>query len=831
MTIRQIAEILQVQLPPSARPETEITHLQLDSRQINYPECSLFFALKGIAHDGHQFVGEAYRKGIRYFVLEQPLEGELPEDACLFFVPDSLAALQDLAAAHRREIKAAPIFGITGSNGKTVVKEWLYQLLEPDFSVLRSPRSYNSQTGVPLSVWRLEEKHQIALFEAGISEMGKMKKLARIIAPTHGVFTALGPAHDAGFPDRETKLQEKLNLFETAHTIYYNSNDVEVAQALKNRFQDKRLLCWGMDKEKADLLLLQTATGVSTDEREKKESVLLTACYKNSLCKICIPFSDKASIENAMLCWLVLLDLGLNEALIAERMARLEPVAMRMEVRAAVNGSILINDAYNSDLSSLEIALYFLKQQGRGLPSLLVLTDILQSGLKPDVLYQKVAHLLAEQAVEELIGIGSEIKALQRHLPKGQKADFYPDTDSLLRDLQIARFAGKAILLKGARKFHLEALADRLAEKVHQTVLEINLDALTHNLSCFQQMLRQQVQMLVMVKAAAYGSGAAEIARLLEKRGVAYLGVAYADEGLALREAGIHLPIMVMNPEAAAFPQMLEHQLEPEIYSPALLKAYLEASKDEQNPPGIHLKLETGMHRLGLEEEMLPEVVELLAKNPQVKVQSIFSHLAASEEEKKDDFSLKQKERFVRMYEALSEALGYRPLAHLLNSEGIARFPDWQFDMVRLGIGFYGISVNPSLRRQLQPALCLKARISQLKKVAAGEAVGYGAEARSDRDRLIATISIGYADGLHRKAGQGRFSLLVRGQKAPTVGRICMDMCMIEVSAIEGVEEGDEVLVFGPEHPIYELAEALETIPYEVITGISQRVKRVYLKD
>ncbi len=831
MTIRQIADILQVDLPASVRPETEITQLQLDSRQIRYPEQSLFFALKGMVHDGHQFVGEAYRKGVRCFVLERLPEEKLPEDACLLLVPDSLRALQDLAAAHRREMKKVCVFGITGSNGKTVVKEWLYQLLEPDYSLLRSPRSYNSQIGVPLSVWRLEEKHQIALFEAGISETGKMKNLARIIAPTRGIFTVLGPAHDAGFPDRSTKLQEKLDLFESAKTIYYNGRDEEIGRALQERFPEKRLLCWGEDEQRAELLLLKAEIITAESEGQKKSSTLVFGRYQNRFCKTVIPFSDSASFDNAMLCWLVLLDLGLEDEAIAARMARLEPVAMRMEVRPAVRGSILINDAYNNDLSSLEIALNFLKRRARELPSLLVLTDILQSGLTPRVLYGKVARLLEEQGVDELIGIGSEIGELERHLPKGLKARFYPDTAGLLRDMRMDQFAGKAILLKGARTFQLEKLADRLAQKIHQTVLEIKLDALVHNLNFFQQKLRPGVRMLVMVKAAAYGSGALEIANLLEQRGVACLGVAYADEGIALREAGIRLPIMVMNPEVAAFSQMLHHKLEPEIYSISLLKAYLQACEGMQSPPGIHLKLETGMHRLGMEEDVLQKVTAILGQNKQVKVLSIFSHLAASEQKEKDDFSRKQAERFVKMYELLVDALGYRPLAHLLNSEGIVRFPAWQFDMVRLGIGFYGISATPSLRKQLQAALCLKARISQIKKVPAGEPVGYGAEAISKRDRVLATISIGYADGLHRRAGNGRFSLWVKGKKAPTVGNICMDMCMIDVSKIDSVEEGDEVVVFGPDHPIYALSEALQTIPYEVITGISQRVKRIYLKD
>ena len=811
--------------------DASVAYLQFDSRNIAFSDHSLFFALKGLAADGHQFVHEAYERGVRNFVLTYIPEGFPVGGVNVLLVDDTLSALQRLAAWHRRHFDVE-VFGITGSNGKTVVKEWLYQLLSPDYRVLRSPRSYNSQLGVPLSVWRLHEGLDMALFEAGISTIGQMEKLAEIIEPTRGIFTMLGPAHDAGFSDRAEKLEEKLKLFEPVKTIYYGCDQADVRDAIRRRFAGKKLLCWSRLDEGADLYLLSQSPA-----DEGKGYRRLRARFQAREREIVIPFSDRASVENAMLCWLVLLDMGLPDRLIAERMAELEPVAMRLELRPAINGSVLINDAYNNDLASLEIALRFLERQRRGLPSVLVLTDILQSGEEPEKLYREVARLLKEQPVDELICIGEEIGQLRAYLQEQPEAGrltagrlrFYPDTRAFLRELEFSFFAGKAILLKGARKFQLEMVADRLAEKVHQTALEINLDALRHNLGVFRNMLRPGVRMLVMVKAAAYGSGAVEMARLLEQRQVAYLGVAYADEGVALRQAGIRLPIMVMNPEPGAFAQMLRYELEPEIYSLSLLRAYLRATQGLENIPGIHLKLETGMHRLGLEVEMLSELQSLLSEHNYLRVKSVFSHLSASEQEAKDAFTRQQAQRFKEMYESLASALGYRPLAHLLNSEGIARFPDLQFDMVRLGIGFYGISAREALRKQLQFALSLKARISQIKTVAAGEPVGYGAEAKAERDRRIATVSIGYADGLLRLAGNGRFSLLVRGQEAPTVGNVCMDMCMIDVTHIPEAAEGDEVIVFSEEKPIEELAQALRTIPYEVLTNISERVRRVYV--
>lgn len=815
--ISQIAQIIGAEPHHCQSAQRVVKHLQIDSRKINFPGESLFFALRGVAYDGHDFLIQAYQKGLRSFVVEQLPRQALPKDACLLLVADSLAALQQLCATHRSKVKTR-IFGITGSNGKTIVKEWLYQLLESDYRVLRNPRSYNSQTGVPLSVWQLTNQHQLAFFEAGISQTGEMEKLATIIAPSEGIFTTLGPAHDAGFASRQQKLEEKLLLFKSCHTIYYARDQRLVHQTISQIYPDRQLRCWSTQSDKATLFLQKL--------QRKGTHSLLNAQYHGRSLTIKIPFTDRASIENALLCWLVALEIGVPDKVIAQRMAQLEPVAMRLELRPGINSSLIINDAYNNDLTSLEIALHFLRQQSSGMPRLLVLTDILQSAEKPKTLYQKVKKLLKEQNIDHFIGIGSEIQQLKGQV-KG--ARFYPDTTSLLSQLDVKHFAGKAILLKGARRFHLEKLADRLSEKVHQTALEIKLDALAHNLRFYQKRLAPATRLLVMVKAAAYGSGAVEIARLLQREGVAYLGVAYADEGIALRQAGIDLPILVLNPEVSAFPLMLRYGLEPEIYSVSLLREYLRAIHHLPTAPGLHLKLETGMQRLGLSEEELARVVHLLKLHPQVQVQSVFSHLAASENKEKDDFTRLQAERFQKMLGYLEQALGYRPTAHLLNSEGIVRFPDWQFDMVRLGIGFYGISSLPEVRAQLQFALCLKSRISQIKTVVAGEPVGYGAGAAADRDRRIAVVGIGYADGLLRLAGNGRFSLEVHGKPAPTVGNICMDMCMIDISELPEVKEGDEVIVFDANKPIEELAEALHTIPYEVLTNISERVRRVYV--
>lgn len=817
-TLFQLADAMQGRVIGQAPAGAVVEHLITDSRHVAFASTGLFFALRGPGRDGHAFITEAYRQGVRYFVVGRLPEGETLPEACFIQVADTLEALQMLAA-WRRSLVDIPVIGITGSNGKTIVKEWLFQLLHPDRHVLRSPRSYNSQTGVPLSVWQLHPEHELALLEAGISRMGEMARLAPIIRPTLGVFTALGDAHSEGFPDVETKLREKLLLFESAQLVFYGADDARVNAAM--RALGKPLFCWGTAPE-ADLQLL--SADISDDQR----STRLHARYEGRSLSVDIPFSDQASMHNALLCWCVLLHLDLPDDLIRERMGRLEPVEMRLEMREAINDCTLINDSYNSDLNALSIALDFMARQALGRQRTLVLSDILESNRAPDLLYAQVADLICEKGVERLIGIGRQVQRLQDKLPEDMSTIFFADADEFLQGYDMETFRREIILLKGARRFGFERIADRLALKVHQTVLEIHLAALTHNLRQFQHLLAPGVRTIAMVKAAAYGSGSVEVAQLLELQRVDYLAVAYADEGVELRRGGIGLPILVLNPEEAVFDMMLRYRLEPELYSLRILRSFARFCAGRQDEIPVHLKVETGMNRLGFDEDNLDEALLELQAHPQLRVVSVFSHLAASENPELDAFTHEQARRFESAWLRLSEGLGYRPLRHILNTNGIARFPQYQMDMVRLGIGLYGI---PTENLDLQPVLCLKAAISQIRTLREGDTVGYGRRGAGEAGMRIATISIGYADGLLRAAGNGRFSVLIRGRRAPTVGNICMDMCMVDISQMPDAREGDPVVVFGPGLPVEELAAALGTIPYEVLTGISPRVKRVYVQE
>jgi alanine racemase len=845
-TIEQIAEITGGAFlsPPDGAP---IEHLLLDSRQVIFPASSLFIALQGRRHDGHEFLEDLYRQGVRHFLVSKQIAtGDWP-GAVFILVKNTQAALQRLAAYHRHQF-SLPVVGITGSNGKTIVKEWLFQLLHEDYHIVRSPRSYNSQTGVPLSVLQITAEHSLGIFEAGISQYGEMEKLALILDPDIGIFTNIGEAHSEGFPDLETKLRQKLLLFENAKTLIYSNDDERVASAVGNlqstgtsrQPAERKFFTWSATGKVADLNI------TSIDPKGNFTQIKAIAKKGAIALHIEIPFTDSASIQNAIHCWALMLYLGCPTDAIAQRMARLEPVAMRLELRAGLNGCTVINDSYNSDLTSLKIALDFLEQQSKTSKRTLVLSDIFQSGQKAENLYATVASLLLEKKIDRIIGIGREVALLEKYLPNGFQAAFYENTPAFMEDFHRLVFRDETILLKGARRFSFERIANRLAIRFHKTVLEVNLGALLNNLRVYQSQLRPGTKLMVMVKASAYGSGSAEVAKLLEFQNVDYLGVAYADEGVELRKAGIQLPIMVMNPEEATFDGLVRYRLEPEIYSLALLENFLhfleKLPKREDlaapaAPVGIHLKLDTGMHRLGLEEADIDKALALLqqqAANCQLK--TALSHLAASEAPTHDAFTRQQVARFEKMYEKLAAGLGYRPLRHILNSGGIARFPEYQMDMVRLGIGLYGVDGSGLLQGRLQTVNSLKATVSQVKNVQAGETVGYGRMGRAEKPMRIATLSIGYADGLLRRAGNGRFSVLIKGKKAPLFGNVCMDMVMADVSEIPNAEEGDQVLVFGKdpdgnELPVQELAACLDTIPYEIFTSISGRVKRVYVQE
>ncbi len=876
--IQQIAEIMggQFLAPPS---DAIIEHLLLDSRQVIFPASSLYIALQGRRHDGHEFIKELYDSGIRNFVISKNLPANLSFPLANFiFVKHTHDAFQALAAWHRRQF-SLPIVGITGSNGKTIVKEWLFQLLHEDHHIVRSPKSYNSQTGVPLSVLQISPEHSLGIFEAGISQPGEMERLEPIIAPNIGVFTNIGEAHQEGFPDLETKVREKLLLFKNCGTLIYCVDNELVTSEMKAVFgkTGPQLFTWSATGKPADLqIIAQHQTGNST---------LLEAKIVNRQSSIVIPFTDAASIENATHCWALLLHLGVPDEVIAARIAHLEPVAMRLELKEGLNGCTVINDSYNSDLTSLGIALNFLEQQspsrtlvGKKLGRTLILSDILQSGQTDGQLYGTVAGLLIEKRIDRLIGIGKKVAHVRKWLPDGFNARFYPSTQAFLDDFQELVFRDEVVLLKGARQFEFERIANRLAIKFHKTVLEVNLGALLNNLRAYQSQLGPGTKMMVMVKAGAYGSGSSEVAKLLEFQNVDYLGVAYADEGVELRKAGIQLPILVMNPEEATFEALVRYRLEPEIYSLGLLRNFFEFLKnhfaqqnseatqaklsmdDEQTqavapqsairnpclpnrqaqsaipiPFPIHLKLDTGMHRLGFEEADMEALLEMLNEaatdRPPVVVRTVFSHLAASEAPAHDDFTWEQFARFQRMYERLAAGLGYAPMRHILNSGGISRFPELQMEMVRLGIGLYGVDSSGLLQDRLQTVNTLKATISQVKTVAVGETVGYGRLGKAERPMRIATLSLGYADGLLRRAGNGRFSVLINGRRAPLIGNVCMDMTMADVTDIPDAAEGGQAIIFGNGLPVQELAASLDTIPYEIFTTISERVKRVYVQE
>ncbi|MCO6491556.1 MAG: bifunctional UDP-N-acetylmuramoyl-tripeptide:D-alanyl-D-alanine ligase/alanine racemase [Phaeodactylibacter sp.] len=796
-----------------------VSRLLLDSRQLQAPEDSVFFAIAGRHHDGHDYIKSLYEQGVRHFVASRMVDASSMPEANIWLCESTIRCLQRLAAHHRQRF-GLPVIGITGSNGKTIVKEWLFQLLHPDYHIVRSPKSFNSQVGVPLSVWQLQPEHQLGIFEAGISQMGEMEKLAPVIRCTIGLFTNIGQAHKEGFPSIEEKIDQKLRLFEYADVVIYCRDNERVARAVEAL--GKPTFSWSWKGEASLCIRKVSSTG---------EGSFIEAEYKGALFAFQIPFADEASIENAIHCCAVLLYLGLPPARIQERMPLLEPVAMRLEVRRGVNDCSVINDSYNLDLTALSAALSYLSRQHHHARRTLILSDILQSGEPPEQLYEKVARLIREAGVRRLIGIGRDIPVIARYLSPEVDARFFPDTNAFLDAQQHRDFQDEAILVKGARPFSFERIARRLSLKIHQTELETDLSALIHNVRVFQQRLKPETKTMVMVKAAAYGSGSLEVARALEFHKVDYLAVAYADEGIELRQGGVGLPILVLNPEEAVFDGLLRYRLEPELYSPTLLRRFGRFTREAGVSAAIHLKLDTGMHRLGLDADNLDEAIILLNETPQLKVHSVFSHLAASEAPEHDGFTHEQAGRFNVLYGRLADGLGYRPLRHLLNSSGILRFPSYQMDMVRLGIGTYGIDATGLARAQLRTALTLRARISQIKHLLPGDTVSYGRSGAIRHPSRIATVSIGYADGLPRAAGNGRFSLLVRGRRAPIVGNVCMDMCMIDVTHIPQAMEGDEVVVFGEEPTAEELAQAAGTIPYEVFTGVSPRVRRVYVQE
>jgi Alr-MurF fusion protein len=818
-------------LQAPAESAAPVLHLLLDSRRMAQAAGTLFVALRGPHHDGHQYLPELYQRGVRLFVVDNEalIPGAVADypEAGFVQVADSLAALQTIAAQHRAQFPGLPVLAVTGSNGKTIVKEWLGQLLSPDELICRSPRSYNSQVGVPLSVWELRPAHTLGIFEAGISEPGEMQRLAAVIQPTLGLFTNLGPAHDAGFQSRAQKAAEKMQLFRHVDALFYCHDHAEVHEAARALPPAVQRLTW--TRQGAP----EAAVQVRLESGADPAQTLAHLGYAGQEHLFTLPFADEPSVENALHCLAVLLWRGLPAAEIQRRLARLQPVAMRLEMKQAIHDCYVLDDTYNNDLTGLDLALDALRRQSRRGRPTLILSDVLESGLPTAELYQQVAELAQRHGVQRLLAVGPEIGQHQAVLRAAvPDSRFFADTAALLRWFAPDHFRHETILVKGARRFGFERVVAAFQRQIHGTVLEVDLDALVHNLNYYRARLQPGTRLMVMVKAFAYGSGSAEVASLLEFHRVDYLAVAYTDEGVQLREHGISLPLMVMNPSPDSFALLRQYHLEPEIYSFARLREYLQAAQDGPLPP-IHLKLDTGMRRLGFAESDLDELLPLLrAQADRLRVASCLTHLAGADEEQHNSFSHRQLDAFRRMAARLEEALGYPVIKHALNSPGIMRFPEAQFDMVRLGIGLYGVEAAGIAPEALRPVSTLRTTVSQVKQLPAGDTVGYGRRGEAaDHDRRIATLAIGYADGYDRRFSRGGGEVVIRGRRAPIIGNVCMDMCMVDVTGIPEAQEGDTAVIFGEALPLRELAARIGTIPYELLTNVSERVKRVFVAE
>lgn len=823
LAFSDIAVILGVK-PENIHSDPVIESLLTDSRKLLLPDGTLFFAINSPQTNAEKFISALYEKGVRCFItgsdVKTLLLNKCPE-ANFLQVENVLDALQKISAHHRHRYQY-PVIGITGSNGKTIVKEWLYQLLNHKYNIVRSPKSYNSQVGVPLSVWNMNVSHTLGIFEAGISLPGEMEKLQSVIDPEIGVFTYIGEAHAEGFKDIHEKIREKLRLFIDSSVLIYCADEEPLKQEMISFKQTTnrkiRLFNWSL-KEPADLII---------NRIEKQQNGATIFCrYLQEEFNFMIPFTDDASIHNAINCCCVMLYLNIHVSAIAANISQLKPVEMRLELKEGINNCSIINDSYSADMSSLSIALDFLSQQQQHNKRTVILSDILQTGQSENDLYNNIALILNQKKLFRFIGVGPQITAHASAFEKIKNKVFFESTDEFIKHLHSLHFSQETILLKGARIFHFEKISHALEQKMHETVLDINLNALRNNLKQYKQLLNKEVKIMAMVKAFSYGSGSYEIASLLQHAAVDYLAVAYADEGVALRKAGIRLPIMVMNAEEAGFNNLIQYQLEPELYSFNILQSfsqYLLLHRIADYP--VHIKLDTGMHRLGFEERETDALCKILAVSHQIKIQTVFTHLVASDDKEQDEFTRIQASSFIQMSQRIEQAIGYSFLKHIANTAAIHRHRGLQYDMVRLGIGLYGIDSN----LKLENVTTLKTSISQIKMVPKGESVGYGRKGIVNRDSLIATVRIGYADGYPRLLSNGNGSMLVKDQLVPVIGNICMDMTMLDITELDA-SEGDEVIVFGENLPVTKISVWANTIPYEILTNISQRVKRVYYEE
>ena len=795
-----------------------IEEVLTDSRKLIVKPHSVFFAIQGKHHDGHQFINTAYEQGVRQFVVEKGNKDTYKhlEEANIIQVTHCIEALQRLATYHRSKYHV-PVLAITGSNGKTIVKEWISLLLSLKYNVVKSPQSYNSQIGVPLSVFSMNEDHEYGVFEAGISVPEEMAKLEAILKPSAGIFTNIGAAHAQGFRSSVQKVKEKARLFKNCKKIFYCQDYEVIDQVLQELYKDNvQLVRWSFCKNDADFKIHQNVKSLHATE--------LIIVNKARTYTFTLPFQAYAAIENAIHCIVFLLHEGFAPTMLQQVIEKLRAVPMRLSLRKGIHNCLVIDDTYNNDLEGLQVALDFMGQQKPVSKRTVILSDLLQTGIQPEKLYCQVAQLLTAKKVDRIIGIGEALTACAS-LFTTFDANFYSNTEAFMEDDN--HFRDELILIKGARAFGLERIAEQLEQKIHSTVLEVDLGAIIHNLNFFRSKLRKQTKIMVMVKALAYGSSAFEVANLLQHHRVDYLAVAYTDEGVLLREHGITLPIMVMNPTPESFEKLIHYRLVPEIYSINILKAFRNFLNKRNKHAKIHIKLDTGMHRLGIEAEELATLIQVLKKTPFIKVESIFSHFAAADEQLHDAYTHQQAKQFIKLASSIEEALAINTTKHLLNSSGILRFPTYQLDMVRLGIGLYGVGVEEKVRKDLAIAITFKTVISQIKAIPQGETIGYGRRGIAQKDMKIATIAIGYADGFRRALGNGKGKVWINGYLAPVVGNVCMDMTMVDITHIEA-SEGDEVVVFGKELPIDAVAAMINTIPYEMLTNISERVKKVY---
>lgn len=804
--------------------EAKIRFLLTDSRSLCFPEETLFFALVSNRNDGHYYISELYQRGVRNFVVSTiPVDYEqFYTDANFLVVVNTCKALQKLAECHRQEFNI-PVVGITGSNGKTIVKEWLYQLLSPQYNVTRSPRSYNSQIGVPLSVWLLNEETQVGVFEAGISLPGEMQALRNMIQPTIAVLTNIGAAHQENFASKEDKCREKLQLFQDAQILVYPADDPMICTLVNQQAYKGKKLYWSKKDKKAPFFVKNIEV--------KADMTTITYIYNLHEDWFSLPFIDEASIANAIECAIVALQLGVTHDALDERMQLLEPIAMRLEVKQGQHGCTLINDSYNSDIISLDIALDFMNRRPdhQERSRTLIMSDIDQSGCDSQQLYAKVSDMANKRHISKFIGIGTQLCTHQAAIQIPQR-HFYATVEDFVHSLVFASLHDEVILLKGARRFDFDQLTERLVKKVHETILEVNLNSIVANLNVYRSYLKKNTKLVCMIKADAYGTGAVEVAKTLQDHRVDYLAVAVADEGVTLRKNGITANIMVMNPEMSSFKTLFDYDLEPEVYSFRLLDALVKAAEKEgiTNYP-VHIKLDTGMHRLGFEPKKdMDELIKRLKHQNAIIPRSVFSHFAGSDSDNFDDFSAQQFALFDAGSKQLQAAFSHKILRHIDNSAGIEHFPERQLDMCRLGLGLYGI--NPRTNKVINQVSTLKTTILQKRFVKAGDTVGYSRRGKIEKDSYIAAIPIGYADGLDRRLGNRHGYCLVNGQRAYYVGNICMDVAMIDVTGID-CEEGNQVEIFGEHLPVTILSDIMQTIPYEVLTGVSNRVKRVYYQD